>query len=403
MSVFDVVMTKRASTRRAKVRLLEKALERRFVTKYLWRPDARVAKGEHRAIANVARVEERRSVTLRIEADVPLAPLTTLELGGAARFFARVDSAERLAEAAEWAAQRGLPLAVLGGGSNLIVPDEGFAGLVVSMEVRGVSVNGVSVTAGGGEPWDEFVATTLGAGLGGLECLSGIPGRVGATPIQNVGAYGAEVAQRIESVEVLDLDSLDSRWVPSAECAFSYRSSRWKVERPREVVTRTRFRLVNETDYEPDLAYAELRRAMEGRPRDPRTLRETVLELRRKKQMLLDAASAERRTAGSFFTNPIVHAEVAKALLERFPSAPSWPQHDGSVKLAAGWLIEHAGLPRGTRRGHFALSSTHALAIVHLGGGTTAELFEMESYVRDTVQERLGVQLTREPVVLEAL
>ncbi len=351
-------------------------------------------------------------MTLDIREHEPLAPLTTLELGGAARYFAEAGSNDQILEALEWARSRALPLSILGGGSNLLVPDEGVPGLVLAVRTRGIAregaVGGVErVTAQAGEVWDDFVAATVSDGLQGLETLAGIPGRVGATPVQNVGAYGQEVADTLLEVEVLEVASGARRTLPASECGFGYRTSALKRAGGRIVLSVT-FGL--RPGGVPRLTYAELQRAFEGRPApEAAAVREAVLRLRRAKSMLVDPADPNRRSAGSFFTNPVVPKDVAEKVVQRALEAglvksagevPQWPAPDGRVKLAAGWLIERAGIAKGMRVGNVGVSSAHALALVHHGGGSTRELLSLADRVVASVGERFGVRLEREPVLL---
>ncbi len=317
---------------------------------------------------------------------------------------------EGLREALAWARGRGVPVAVLGGGSNVLVPDQGFDGLVLAIRSRGrvAETRGgqVLLTAQAGEPWDALVAATVREGWQGLECLSGIPGLVGATPLQNVGAYGQEVAQAIAAVEVLELASGELRTVPAAACGFAYRDSAFKRERQAVVVTAVTFALTPSGP--PRVAYAELERALEGRARDLATVREAVLALRRGKSMVLAEGDPNRRSVGSFFVNPVLpaaeEAEVQRRARERgLPPVPRWPQPGGLVKLAAGFLVERAGLEKGVRVGRVGLSSAHALALVHHGGGSTAELLAFAAEVTARVEAVFGVRLTREPQLLGPL
>lgn len=354
---------------------------------------------------------------LEPERDVPLAPRTTLGLGGAARHLVRVGGEADVVRALAWAEARGLPVFVLGGGSNLIVPDEGFEGLVLAMESRGIATLDVEnaggepcvrVTAAAGEPWDAFVATTVQRGWQGLECLSGIPGLVGATPVQNVGAYGQEVADTIAAVGVVDTRTRRSRTLRPDECGFAYRDSALKRDPSRFVVTWVTFEL--RVGAPPALRYAELQKALASTPSPTlAATRETVIALRRKKSMVLDTSDPNRRSAGSFFTNPIVSAAVADEVVRRALAAglardaaevPRWPEKDGRVKLAAGWLIERAGITKGLRDGNVGVSSAHALALVHHGGGTARELLALAERIRGAVREAFGVELEREPVLL---
>jgi UDP-N-acetylmuramate dehydrogenase len=343
---------------------------------------------------------------------VPLAPLTTLGVGGSARYVVDGHDDATIVEALRWARAHGVPVRVLGGGSNVVVPDAGFDGLVVRVLTRGTSWlhagADMQLEAAAGEPWDALVAESVRRLCQGLECLSGIPGLVGATPIQNVGAYGQEVAETILSVRALDRASLAVSSLPARACRFSYRDSFFKSEAPeRYVVLGVRFGL--RPLEPPAVRYAELERRLAERPAAaaPPTLaevRDAVLELRKKKSMLLDAADPNGRSCGSFFVNPVVSAELANAV-ERAAGdlrMPRYPQPDGRVKLAAGWLIERAGFAKGTRRGAVGLSTEHALAIVCHDGATASEV---EAFAREivlSVQARFGVRLVPEPVFFGA-
>jgi UDP-N-acetylmuramate dehydrogenase len=348
-----------------------------------------------------------------IRDDVPLAPLTTLELGGRARHFVDARDDATVAGALRWADARGLPVLILGGGSNVVIADAGFDGLVVHIATRGRRFDGATLTAAAGEPWDELVAETVARGLAGLECLSGIPGLVGATPIQNVGAYGQEVAETIRNVRALE--RITGRVVELApgDCAFSYRDSAFKRDPDRFVVLDVTFAL--RAGGAPALRYRELADALAARGQAstaPPTLadaRAAVLALRRRKSMLVVADDPNRRSVGSFFTNPIVSEQEADAVATRAVALgavaapadmPRWPAPEGAVKLSAGWLIERAGIAKGLRRGAVGVSTAHALALVHHGGGSTAALLELAREVRDAVRSRFAITLTPEPTLI---
>ena len=347
-------------------------------------------------------------VTIVIRDGVPLAPFTTLELGGPARHFVEAADEGAVVEALRWADGRKLPVTLLGGGSNMVVSDAGFDGLVIRIATRGVrfetSGGDVTVTAAAGEPWDALVAEAVGRGLGGVECLSGIPGLVGATPIQNVGAYGQEVAETIRSVRVLERGIWQTRQLSPEACGFGYRDSNFKRESGRFVVLAVTFGL--RPGGAPALRYRELAENLAGAGRaGPPTLasaRAAVLALRAKKSMLVTAKDPNRRSVGSFFMNPIVAAEEAEAVAARAGDdgtrMPRWPTSDGRVKLSAGWLIERAGIAKGLRRGPVGVSSAHALALVHHGGGTTAALLALAREIQEAVRQRFGVTLVPEPI-----
>jgi UDP-N-acetylmuramate dehydrogenase len=355
-------------------------------------------------------------VSRAVAANVLLAPLTSLSLGGAAERFVRVDSREALTDALREAQRNAWPVTLLGGGSNVVVSDAGVPGLVIAMATRGVSLEHdasarVLVRAEAGEPWDALVARCVDENLAGLECLAGIPGLVGATPIQNVGAYGQEVSDSIVQVEVLDRASLAVTTLVPRECAFAYRHSAFKERPDRYVVLGVTFALAS--GGAPALRYAELAQALATKPGAAapslRETRDTVLALRAKKSMLLDASDENGRSAGSFFTNPIVTTAQADDVVQRALAAklvasaelvPRYPQPDGRIKLAAGWLIERSGTHKGERHGSVGISSRHALALVHHGGGSARELVALAKLVRSRVEQRFGVTLVPEPVFL---
>ena len=356
---------------------------------------------------------------LSIDANVPLAPRTTLELGGRARWLAHATSEAEVVEALDWAAGKAVPVAVLAGGSNTIIPDDGFPGLVLVPALRGLSfeddrAGAVRVTVGAGEPWDALVQETVARDLAGLECLSGIPGSAGATPIQNVGAYGQEVSETVREVRVLRVRDRATETRTPTQCGFAYRDSAFKRDPGKVIVLSVTFAL--RRGGPPALRYGELIHALGEPPgsRGPRLaeVRAAVLALRRRKSMVFDPADPNHRSAGSFFTNPAVDTQtadavaaqaVAEGLVASADEVPRYPTEDGRVKLAAGWLIERAGLAKGTRRGPVGLSTQHALALVHHGGGRTEDLLAFADEVRDAVRARFGVSLEREPRLLEAL
>ena len=352
-----------------------------------------------------------------IEKKVPLAPLTTLELGGVASYFARPSDDEETLGALRWAADRMTPIAILAGGSNTIVPDKGFRGLVLQPASQGIALEDdpsnaerALVRVAAGASWPDAVSFAVARDLAGIECLAGIPGSVGAVPIQNVGAYGQEVSNTITEVRAIDRETLDEVRLSPAECEFAYRDSRLKRERHRFLVLEVTFALTR--GGAPTIRYAELERALEGVEASLSKVAETVVALRRRKSMVLDPDDPNRRSAGSFFTNPIVDASLADQVEEvaRTSGAlgadetmPRYAQPDGRVKLAAGWLIERAGAEKGMREGAFGLSTAHALAIVHHGGGTTEELLRFADGISGRVSDAFGVALEREPQILEGV
>jgi UDP-N-acetylmuramate dehydrogenase len=333
---------------------------------------------------------------VQVRRDVRLADLTTLAVGGPVERLVEVTEAGELVAAVREADEAGRPLLVLGGGSNVVAPDEGWPGDVVAVRTRGIERSGGVLTVQAGEDWDGLVAHTVENGLAGIEALSGIPGSTGATPVQNVGAYGQEVAQTITAVRVYDRAEKSERTLSPEECGFAYRDSRLKKNPGRFVVLDVTFALGESADSRP-VGYAELARRLGVALGDTAPLaavREAVLELRRGKSMVLDPSDPNSRSAGSFFTNPVVPAEQA------VDGCPNWPTADGLVKLSAAWLVEHAGFGRGTRHGKVGTSSRHSLALTTEPGATAAELLAFADRVTAAVQDRFGVTLVREPTAV---
>ena len=323
-----------------------------------------------------------------------LAALTTLRLGGPAGRLVEVDSEAELV-----AAVRARPALVLAGGSNVVVADEGVPGTVVLVRTRGISwtPDGLLEVAAG-EPWDGVVARCVADGWQGFECLSGIPGSTGATPIQNVGAYGQEVSETVAWVRVYDAQTDAVRVMDPAECGFDYRRSVFKY-RDRWTVLAVAFRLASDELSGP-LRYAELARALDvplGGRAPLRDVREAVLALRRGKGMVIDAGDPDSVSAGSFFTNPILAADEWAAIPG---DPPGWPEPDGRVRTSAAWLIERAGFGRGYGDGRVGISSKHTLALVNRGGATTAELMALARTIAAGVMSRFGVALHPEPVLV---
>jgi UDP-N-acetylmuramate dehydrogenase len=328
-----------------------------------------------------------------------LADLTTLRLGGPpARYVEAADEAAIIA--AVRAADE--PLLVLAGGSNLVVADAGFPGTVVHITSRGVRARGNVLEVAAGEPWDPLVARCVDAGLAGFECLSGIPGSVGATPIQNVGAYGQEVSETLASVRAYDRELDAVLEVGADECGFAYRSSAFKRTPGRWVVLSVTYELERRPDSMP-IRYAELARALgveEGERAPLADVRSAVLALRRRKGMVLDPGDPDSVSAGSFFTNPVLDAAEYAELAERAGATPPrFPQADGGVKTSAAWLIERAGFARGYGDpATIAISDKHTLALTNRGAGTTAQLVALAREIAAGVRERFGVELVPEPV-----
>jgi UDP-N-acetylmuramate dehydrogenase len=341
---------------------------------------------------------------------VRLSELTTLRLGGPAERYLEASSEQEVVEAVRAADAAGEALLVLSGGSNLVVADAGFPGAALRVATRGVTraqAGGtVTLEVAAGEPWDPLVASCVADGLAGVECLAGIPGSVGATPIQNVGAYGQEVAETIAGVRVLDRASGAIEELAPDACGFTYRSSAFKREPARWVVLAVRFAL-RVSPLSSRIRYAELARALGVQSGDRAPLpevREAVLALRRRKGMVLDDADPDTRSAGSFFTNPILAADDFAALRARLGAQvepPAWPEGNGSVKTSAAWLIERAGFHRGDGDPEgIAISTKHTLALTNRGHGTTTQLLALAREIAGGVHEAFGVDLTPEPVLV---
>jgi UDP-N-acetylmuramate dehydrogenase len=347
--------------------------------------------------------------------NVPLAPLTTLGVGGEARFFVDAGTEEQVDAALDWADKRGLSVTLLGGGSNVLVSDRGVDGLVIRVRIRGIDEREspadptrVVCEVGAGEELDRIVVHTIESDYGGLECLSGIPGYMGATPIQNVGAYGQEIADTIVAVRAMDRATRKVEVFDNSACRFTYRNSIFKGEaRDRYLILTVTLALT--PGGAPRVHYPEIVRELSLRGGDPGSLadlRSVVLAVRRSKSMVIDAADPNRRSVGSFFVNPMVTVEQADEIESRARAAafeaqpmPRYPVGE-RVKLSAAWLIERAGFPKGTTDGQVGISTRHALAIVNRGDATAAEILDFARRVRDGVAERLGVALAVEPVLI---
>lgn len=351
--------------------------------------------------------------TLTFVPHVPLAPLTTLQLGGVADYWVEATAPEHVLHAAQWAHERGVPLIWLGGGSNVVISDEGLRGLVICMRESRIThfekQGFLWLTAMAGTPWDHVVAYAIAHEATGLECLSGIPGLTGATPVQNVGAYGQEIADTLFSARVYDTQTQEIEVWSAAQCAFSYRSSRFKLFPSRWVVLEVTFRLP--LHEQPTLRYEELRQTLQSAnlPLSLQNVRQVVLSLRRKKSMIFDPQDENHRSVGSFFLNPIVPQEQALQLQEQLVhkkviaqpnEMPSYPADPGHRKLSAAWLIERSGWRKGYRQGAVGISSRHTLCLVHHGGGTTQALVELAQQIQKRVCEEMGVHLRPEPVFL---
>ncbi len=346
--------------------------------------------------------------------NVPLAPLTTFQIGGPARFLVEAKTPGEVEEAVRFAQSRDLRLFVLGGGSNLVISDAGWPGLVLKIAIGGIQKQMAMrdgkqrFDAGAGESWDGFVAEAVAANCAGVECLSGIPGSVGGTPVQNVGAYGQEVSQTIESVEVFDLKDGQLRELCHEACGFSYRSSIFNTsERGRFIILRVTYAL--SPGGAPQLGYADLKRYFEGRDEDPTLAetREAVRQIRARKGMLIVEGDPDCRSAGSFFKNPVLsepqHEDLERQAASKGLKVPSYPALEKNRKISAAWLVEHSGFSRGFTLGNAGISSKHALALINRGGATAAEIVALKTLIQQRVEEEWGVRLEPEPVFVASL
>ena len=346
-----------------------------------------------------------RPTTASPATDGALGTYTTLRLGGPPGTLTVVSEADKAVATVRDCSAAGQSVLVLAGGSNVVIGDAGFPGVVLLLRTRGVRVvsrdaGQVVVRVAAGEPWDTFVAETVANGWSGVECLSGIPGSAGATPIQNVGAYGQEVAHTVVAVHAYDRAADIVREMTPQECEFGYRSSLFKHS-DRWLVLEVDFRLAVSEQSAP-IRYAELARQLGVEVGDRVPLeqaRETVLKLRAGKGMVLDPDDKDTWSVGSFFTNPVLSAAQWAALTETV-RPPHWPAEDGTVKLPAAWLIEHAGFPKGYAGRNVAISAKHTLALTNRGGGTTEALLDLAREIRDGVRDRFGIELHPEPVLI---
>jgi len=344
-----------------------------------------------------------------VREQVPLAPLTTLGVGGPARYFTEAHTDYDVREAVEFVRARGLPLFVLGGGSNLLVADGGFNGFVLKICLRGIDRamkgNDVTFKVAAGEDWDELVHRTVEENCAGIECLSGIPGSVGGTPVQNVGAYGQEVSETIREVETLDRESLQRRTFTNAECGFAYRTSIFNTtERDRYIILRVSFALSR--GGKPTIRYADIQKKFAEHNGEPTLaqVRTVVRDIRRSKAMLLEPDDDDARSAGSFFKNPVIpqrqYEDLEIQLQSRGLTLPNFPATEGFRKLPAAWLVEHAGFAKGYSRGAAGISRRHALAVVNRGGATAADIVALKDEIQSRVLSEFGIDLQPEPVFL---
>jgi len=343
-----------------------------------------------------------------MQENIPLGPLTTLKVGGPARYLARIESKEDLLEAVDFAQDEDLPIFVLGGGSNVLVADGGFRGVVLQMAMTASaafeeSAGVVTCRVAAGVDWDAFVLDVCGRGLSGVECLAGIPGLVGGTPVQNVGAYGQEVADTIVAVRALDVNAMSFVSLSAAECRFGYRNSIFNTSaKGRYIVVRVTFRF--DPARAPELKYAELARHFGTQTPSPMQVYHAVRAIRHGKGMLLVEGEADCRSAGSFFKNPMVSEAEFQAIAKQFEDSdsdiPHWDAGAGRVKLAAAWLVEKAGFHKGFAMGRAGISTRHSLAVVNRGGATAGEILALRNEIRRLVEQRFGVRLDQEPVIV---
>jgi UDP-N-acetylmuramate dehydrogenase len=366
----------------------------------------------HRAV-KLAGVTLKPVLTLKIHEDVPLAPLTTLHIGGPARFFCDAATEAEVAEAAQFAHDRNLALFVLGGGSNLLVSDVGFDGLVMRVNLKGVSqehrkADSVLLDVGAGENWNDVVLYSVDHGYAGIECLAGIPGDAGGTPVQNVGAYGQEVAESIVKVRAYDLETKKIVTLDHEACRFGYRRSLFNHDaRGRYIVTSVTYKL--RPAGEPALRYADVKNFFAaqiagGEKPTLRQVYDAVRSIREQKGMLAGQGGPDGRSAGSFFKNPVVPStmipQIALAAACPAEGVPQYRAGEGKVKLAAAWLVEQSGFHKGFTMGRAAISTRHTLALVNLGDATAADLIALRDAVMTSVKNKFSIQLEQEPVML---
>lgn len=335
-----------------------------------------------------------------IQKDVSLAPFTTFGVGGPARFFVQATNEHDVVETVKFASENALPLFILGGGSNILVSDSGFNGIVLQIAIAGIQANpregGVFVEVGAGENWDGFVQYCVENDLAGVECLSGIPGFAGGTPVQNVGAYGQDVAETIRWVKCLDRESSQIVMLDNSECEFAYRESIFNTQyRDRFIVLSVTFELLKGGS--PKLVYRELADHFSSQKPTIQEVRDAVLKIRRSKSMVLDPLDRNSKSAGSFFKNPIVSEEKLEKLRTLDHLIPSF-EYGEMFKIPAAWLIEKAGFHKGFTLGRAGISSNHSLAIVNCGNSTAAEILALKDLIQEAVATKFGIELRPEPI-----
>ena len=339
--------------------------------------------------------------------NVSLAALTTLKVGGPARYFIEAKTIADTQDAIEFAGSRSLPLFVLGGGSNLVVSDAGWSGVVLKIAIAGIEARAQDgiFEVGAGEEWDKFVATAVSRSCSGVECLSGIPGSVGGTPVQNVGAYGQEVAETIQSVTVLEIQTRKVCELTNKNCGFHYRASIFNTtHRGRYIILKVNYALI--PGGRPHLQYADLKNHFAGWNEVPTLtdVREAVRKIRASKGMLITEGDPDCRSAGSFFKNPVLSADsfdqLTKRAAEKNLQIPSYPALESQRKVSAAWLVEHSGFSKGFISGNVSISRKHALAIVNRGEATAAEVVALRNHIQDRVQDIWSIRLEPEPVFI---
>jgi UDP-N-acetylmuramate dehydrogenase len=342
---------------------------------------------------------------MNLQEDIPLAPLTTLQVGGAARYFVEATTETEVREAVDWAGLREYPMFILGGGSNLVVSDAGWPGLVLKIGILGIEEDvrhdQMRFRVGAGEDWDRFVAHAVARNCSGIECMSGIPGSVGGTPVQNVGAYGQEAGETIYSLLALDLEDMQAREMTAADCGFSYRTSVFNsTQKGRYIILQVTYELTEGGP--PSIRYADLQRYFAGWTEKPSLAqtRDAVRTIRASKAMLITPGDC--RSAGSFFKNPVLaeseYENLVAAAASRDLQVPGYPMVSAQRKVSAAWLVEHSGFAKGFTFGNVGISRKHALAIVNRGGATASNIFELKYLIEQRVREQWGVQLMPEPV-----
>lgn len=350
---------------------------------------------------------------MKLQRNINLSDLTTICLGGKAEYFVVAQSAAEIKESLQFAQEHDLRVIILGGGSNTVFPDHELKAMVIKMNLRGVefqeSGDEVMATVGAGENWDDFVAAVIERGVVGIEALSGIPGSVGATPVQNVGAYGQEVSETIVSVKAMDRASLEEVEFSNQECGFGYRTSRFKTsDKDKYIITQVQFRLTKNAA--PQIKYPELQKilfvetqnftALQKDTKEAlRAVREAVLALRKKKSMVIDKNDPNSKSCGSFFTNPIIARDEFTEIVNKFGEAPNFAAGD-KIKIPAAWLIEQAGFSKGYEYKGVGISSNHSLAIINRNHGTAQDVVDLAREIQDKVQKKFGIKLEPEPVIV---